>query len=55
MTLVNFDKITNNMRDSAKVVAEISMNNSAVILIKETQEIVDTGVRERRQISLTLS
>ena len=29
MTVANFDKITNKIRDSAKVVAEISMNNAA--------------------------
>ena len=40
----NFDKITNKIRDSAKVVAEISMNNAAAELKEGSQGIVDIGV-----------
>ena len=39
MTKINFDKITNKIRDSAKVVAEISMNNAATELKKQSQDI----------------
>ena len=44
MRVANFDKITNKIRDSAKVVAEISMNNDAAELKKGSQGIVDIGV-----------
>jgi hypothetical protein len=44
MTKINFDKITIKIRDSAKVVAEISMNNAATELKKKSQDIVDIGV-----------
>ena len=44
MTVTNFDKITNKIRNSAKVVAEISMNNDAAELKKGSQGIVDIGV-----------
>ena len=44
MTVADFDKITNKIRDSAKVVAEISMNNAAAELKKGSQGIVGIGV-----------
>ena len=44
MTITNFDKISNKVRDAAKDIAEVSMNASAAELCKGSPETTDIGV-----------
>ena len=44
MTVVNFDAISNKVRDSVKVIADLSMKNAADELQRDSLQIVDIGV-----------
>ena len=44
MTVMNYNNISNNIRDSAKQIAERSMNNAAVELKRGKNMVIDIGV-----------
>ena len=44
MTVVDFDAISNKVRDSVKVIADFSMKNDADELQRDSSQIVDIGV-----------
>ena len=44
MTVVNFDAISNKVRDSVKVIADFSMKNAADELQRDSSQLVDIGV-----------
>ena len=44
MTVVNFDNISNKIRDSAKFIADLLMNNAANEMRKGSSHMVDVGL-----------